>query len=137
MASDELAVDLTEQGFRVRTTRGLDEGAARVEATGNRGIGGARQVTLDANRLSTPLHLRIRDRDRGKQGDRVRMQWVVVEVVRGSDLDDLAQVHDGDPVGDVTDDRKVVRDEEIGQPELTLELLHEVDDLCLNRYVER
>ena len=38
----------------------------------------------------------------------------------GRDLDDPAEVHDGDPVGDVTDDREVVGDEEVGEVELVL-----------------
>ncbi len=33
-------------------------------------------------------------------------------------LDDLAEVHDRDPVADVPDDRQVVRDEDVGEAEL-------------------
>ena len=36
----------------------------------------------------------------------------------GADLDDLAQVHDRDPVADVPHDRQVVRDEQVGQAEV-------------------
>jgi hypothetical protein len=38
------------------------------------------------------------------------------------ELDDLAEIHDGDPVADVLDDREVVGDEEIGEPELALQI---------------
>ena len=41
-----------------------------------------------------------------------------------------------DPVGDVPDDGQVVRDEQIGQPELVLQVLEQVDDLGLDRHVE-
>ena len=41
------------------------------------------------------------------------------------DLDDLAEVHDGDPVGDVPDDRQVVGDEEVREPEVSLEIFQE------------
>ena len=53
------------------------------------------------------------------------------------DLHDLAEVHHGDAVGDVSDDREVVRDEEVREPELVLELDEQVDDLRLDRDVER
>ena len=39
--------------------------------------------------------------------------------------------------GDVADDGEVVRDEEVGELELLLQLLEEIDDLCLDRHVER
>ena len=53
------------------------------------------------------------------------------------DLDDLAEVHDGDAVGDLAHDREVVGDEHVGRPELLLEVLEQVDDLRLDRHVER
>ena len=64
------------------------------------------------------------------------MERLGVEVVRGLDLDDLAEVHDRDPVGDVADDGEVVGDEQVGQPEVRLEPLEQVDDLRLDRHVE-
>ena len=45
-----------------------------------------------------------------------------VEVVGGRGLDDLAEVHDRDAVGDVAHDGEVVRDEEVGQAELVLQV---------------
>ena len=41
----------------------------------------------------------------------------VEDPLRRPDLDELAQVHDGEPVGDVADDAEVVRDHEVGEPE--------------------
>ena len=55
----------------------------------------------------------------------------------GRELDDLAEVHDRDPVGDVADDREVVGDEEIGEAERLLELDEQVQHLRLDRDVER
>jgi hypothetical protein len=49
------------------------------------------------------------------------VQRVVVEVVGGGDLHDLAEIHDRDPVGDVPHHREVVRDEEVRQVEACLE----------------
>ena len=45
---------------------------------------------------------------------------IVEERVDRAFLDDLAQVHDRHPVGGVVDDREVVRDEQVGEPVLTL-----------------
>ena len=46
------------------------------------------------------------------------MLRVLVELVGLPQLDDAAEVHDGDAVGDVADDAEVVRDEEVGQVEV-------------------
>ena len=62
---------------------------------------------------------------------------LLVERVAVGELDDLADVHHGDAGRDVPHDREVVRDEEIGQSELLLQILEQVDDLRLNRDVER
>ena len=60
------------------------------------------------------------------------MQRVVVERLPVGQLHDLAEVHHGHAVRDVTDHREVVGDEQIGQPELGLEILEQVDDLGLD-----
>ena len=52
-------------------------------------------------------------------------------------LGHLAQVHDRDPVADVLDHAHVVGDEQVRQAELALELLEQVQDLGLDRHVER
>ena len=61
----------------------------------------------------------------------------LVDLVLRPDLDDLAEVHHGDAVGDVADDREVVRDEDVRQPEVALQRLEQVHDLRLDRDVER
>ncbi len=45
--------------------------------------------------------------------------------------------HHGDAVGHVVDHRQIVRDEQIGEAELVLQVLEQVEDLRLHRYVER
>ena len=65
------------------------------------------------------------------------MQRVLVELVGGRKLDDLAQIHHRDAVADVAHDREVVGDEQVGQPEVRLEVFEQVDDLRLDRHVER
>ena len=56
---------------------------------------------------------------------------------RGRELDDLAEIHHRHAVGDVLDDREVVRDEQVGEPAIALQILQQVDDLRLHRDVER
>ena len=65
------------------------------------------------------------------------MQRVLVELGRRRDFDDPAEIHDCDAIGDVPHDREVVRDEQIREVELLLQLLEQVDDLRLDRDVER
>ena len=65
------------------------------------------------------------------------MKRVLVQIVSWCHLDDLPEIHDGDPRRDVANHREVVGDEEVGEAELVLELLEQVDDLRLNRDVER
>ena len=59
------------------------------------------------------------------------------EILGGGELDDLAEVHHRDAVGDVADDGEVVGDEEVGEVELLLQLHEQVQDLGLDRHVER
>ena len=62
---------------------------------------------------------------------------MLVHVVRFAELDDLAEVHDRDVVADVAHHGKVVRDEDVREPELVLQVLEQVDDAGLDRHVER
>ena len=61
----------------------------------------------------------------------------LVDVVPRPDLDDLAEIHHRDAVRHVADDRQVVRDEDVRQPEVALQRLQQVHDLRADRHVER
>ena len=65
------------------------------------------------------------------------MLWVLEQLLVVRELDDVAEIHHRDAVGDVADDGEVVGDEEVGQPELVLEFAHRVQHLGLDRDVER
>ena len=54
-----------------------------------------------------------------------------------TDLDDLSEEHDGDAMTHSLDDRHVVRNEKVGEAELRLQVKQQVDDLRLDRHVER
>jgi hypothetical protein len=53
------------------------------------------------------------------------------------ELDDLSRVHHCHPVGHACDDAKIVGDEEQGHAALGLQARQQIEDLRLDRYVER
>src|SRR5918996_2231816 len=67
----------------------------------------------------------------------VGMDGAAKERLRRRRLDDLPRVHDEHAVGDVANDGQVVRDEKVGQIQPALNLVQEVEQLGLNRYVQR
>src|SRR5579884_2172200 len=115
----------------------LEAGTARVEdARGRRvhrrGHVAAEDDPLASRRAAVQLVLRHRREQRG----RVRVTRMLVQALRGADLEDPAEVHDGDPVGDLPDHREVGGDEDVREPELALEVLEQVEDLRLDGDVE-
>ena len=52
-------------------------------------------------------------------------------------LDDFAALHHDNAVGEMANDRQVVGDEDIGKPQPVAQLGEQVDDLDLDRYVQR
>ena len=53
------------------------------------------------------------------------------------EFDDLSKIHDRDPVRDVTNRRKVVRDEKVGETKPFLQIREQVQNAGLNADVER
>src|SRR4249920_737311 len=109
-------------------------GVERASARRRRRTG---DVALEHDALPRGFRDRIRDRDGREQRDRVRVQRLAIQVRRLRPLDEPTQVHHRDGVTHVADDREVVRDQDRGQAELTLQFLQQVDDLRLDRDVER
>ena len=72
-----------------------------------------------------------------KQGSGVGMRWVGKKLLPRCDLDQASSMHHCYPVRDVIDHRKVVGDEKIREAELRLEVFQQVQDLRLNRYIQR
>ena len=65
------------------------------------------------------------------------MPRVRVEHVRACNFDDLAEVHDRDALAEVLHNGQVVGDEEICEVELGSQVRKQVQDLGLDRDVER
>ena len=108
-----------------------DERAARVEAAAGRD---ARRVGRLAGE-DLRLHLR-RLRDDREQRARVGMARVAEQLLGRALLDDPAEVHDRDPVGDVPGQPEVVRDDEDRHARLAHEPQHQREDLAAHRRVE-
>lgn len=60
---------------------------------------------------------------------RIRMRGLACESLRGSGLHNPPQVHHYHPVGDQLHHLEIVRDEEVGEPVLLLEVFEEIDYL--------
>ena len=109
--------------------------AARPELAARRRLDQRRRRALDRVQ---PVGLRpVEPRDRAEQAPRVGHLRVVEELARLGLLDDPAGVHDDDLVGDVGDDAEIVRDQDHRRVELVLQAADQLDDLRLDRHVER
>ena len=108
--------------------------ATRVEdATGGR-VGGTWDFA--AERDSGP-HLTVDARHRRQQGLGVRMVGSVEDLLGRTELHDAAEVHDRDPVAEVTHHAEVVGDEQVTGAVAGLEVGEHVEDRRLDRDVER
>ena len=64
------------------------------------------------------------------------MQRPLVQLVDRALLHELAEVHDPDPVAEVPHHRQVVRDEQVGQAEVALQVVEQVEHPGLHAHVE-
>src|SRR5690242_16696335 len=76
-------------------------------------------------------------RHRREQSLGVGMPRACEDLTLRRHLDNLAQIHHRNAVSDVLDDRQIMTDEEQREAELPLQILQQVDDLRLDRDVER
>ena len=101
----------------------LEARAARMEDAGRGRVDGRRHVAAEHDPL--PLADRRRSSRAAAPPRAARRCTDGAGARRASselaDLDDAAEVHDRDPVGDLADHREVVRDEDVGEVELVLE----------------
>ena len=73
---------------------------------------------------------------RGEKALSVGMLGREEDVLRGTLFNDAAGVHDGDAIGDLGDDTKVVSDEEESEFHFAAELVEQFEDLFLHRDIE-
>ena len=65
------------------------------------------------------------------------MLWRTQHLVDQAALDDAAEIHDGHLMRQIVDHREVMRDEQVGQPEVVLQCLEQIENLRLDRDVKR
>src|SRR5215217_3796079 len=111
--------------------------AAGVERATLGRVRGRRHVSGEYHALALALLLRVGDGDGREQRGGVGVTRLAIESGPVGDLYDLAEVHHGDPVRDVFDHGEVVGYEDVGEVELLLQVLQKVDDLRLDRDIER
>src|SRR5215203_1841489 len=99
-------------------------------------VRGRWHVSSDDHALALALLLGVGDRDGREQRGGVGVARLAVERRPVGDLHDLAEIHHGHPVRDVLDYGEVVGYEDVGEVELLLEVLQQVDDLSLDRDVQ-
>ena len=99
-------------------------------------VRGAWDFAVEAGKAGTPLR-RVGHRYGFDQAPGVGVARVAKDLVARAHLDDLAEIHDGDAVGDVFYHRHVMRDEEIGDAELALQFLEQLQHARLDRHVKR
>ena len=75
--------------------------------------------------------------NRRHKGYGVGMKRIIVKLGDGGLLDNPAHIHHGDDVAGKLDDGKVVRNEQVSKREFLLEVFEEIENLGLNRDVER
>ena len=80
---------------------------------------------------------RVRQRNGRQQAPGVRVDGVLENLLGGAGLQQMPQMQHTDAVGDVLDHGQVVGDEQIGRAGLLLDILHQVDYLCLNGHIQR
>ena len=103
--------------------------AAGMETASARRIARGRQITLKDDTVGVVALARVKRRGSGKQRFRIRMCEMIEDLFLGTHLDDFTKIHDTDRIGDELDDGKVMRDEEICQSEVFLQVFQQVDDL--------
>src|SRR5437016_9235414 len=107
----------------------LRVGAASVEGAAGRRVHRTRYVA--GKRALRPLELGIWNRHRREQGFGIGMQRIEEERLFLRILDDLAEIHHGDAVADMLDNCRPMRDDQVGEPLLPMQVIQRLEPLRL------
>jgi hypothetical protein len=94
------------------------------------------RLALERNRATGSAGLQVEPGHGIQQGPSVGVARCFVELLRGGDLIDLTEVHYRDPVADLLDRGQVVRNEQVGQPEVAAQFLEQVEHLGADEDVQ-
>ncbi|MPN28210.1 hypothetical protein SDC9_175651 [bioreactor metagenome] len=92
---------------------------------------------LQNDALSRAVHLRVKRGNCRKQRARIGMHRAHMQFSCLRELNDFAEIHDPDALRNMLHNRQIVRNKEIGQPHILLQLFQHIDDLRLNGHVQR
>ncbi|BEP95341.1 hypothetical protein GmRootA79_37250 [Acidovorax sp. A79] len=131
---------LSAIALRAQWWHDLGTGVGGIEAAGakcatRRRVQGAWQLTTQRYVLMTASW--IWNWDSRHQGARVGVRWIREQLFSRPDFDNASQVHHCHAVAKRTHHGEVMADEKKAQPEVGSQLRKKVEDLRLNRYVER
>ena len=112
---------------------GRGDRAPRVEAAAAGRVQRARRLAAHVVAGGEAVLIQQRRRD---QHPSVGMQGVVEHLITVPDLDDPAEVHDGDAIADMAHDPQIVRDQQQRETEAALQIDEQVDDLRAQRRIE-
>ena len=116
-----------------RPAGGLRVWTARVEGTA---AGDVKPVRNLADNGESPGWCAPRGCGRGHQGGSIRVPGLTAESFSVANLDEFAQVHDANPITHMLDRGQVVADQEIRDPELTLQIFQEIENLRTDGDIE-
>ena len=122
----DFAVGVNERTYR----------APGSEPTPRRRLARIRRITLEDGLFLHGPGIGYGTRSRRHQHGRIGMARRGIDFRSRPFLDDPAQIHHGNAVREVTNDSKVVRDEQNGQIEPVTQIGENVDHLCLDRHVK-
>ena len=106
------------------------EGAARGW------IDRARDVTSQQNTFARTLDLRVGHRYSGDEGLSIRVSGMAINLITISQLDNSAQIHHSHSITEVTYGGQIMGNEQVGQSQVALQLLEQVEDLSLDRDIQ-
>ncbi|MBM3492270.1 MAG: hypothetical protein FJX68_17890 [Alphaproteobacteria bacterium] len=122
-----LAVDMKPRTLAAAASVGMR--AAGMEGAAGRRVDRAWHLARDRG---SPAAAHLQVGQRIQQQPRIGMSRPAEQRLHRRHFDQLAEIHDPHPVGDVIDDRQVVADEQVGQAKLALKVAHQVQDLRLH-----
>src|SRR5215472_6855603 len=131
---DMRVAEIDERRFRLEMLR-FRVPAARRERTPRRQLEQVRRLPFDRHEPAAPLL--VEARQRVEQAPRVRMLRRIEDLIGCAVLDHVSAVHDEDVLAHLGDDAEIVRDHDDRGIEALLQVAHEIEDLRLDRHVER
>ena len=107
-------------GRRLDAAARLGRTGSGVELAARGPADQARYLALDRDQDAPPGRIRLRDAL--DQGLRIGMRRCGEHGLRVAELDQAAEIHDADPIGDVAHDWEIVGDHQVAEPMVALQV---------------